>query len=124
MAHILLIDDDDTLRAILRRALEQNGHSVCAVSDGRQALEQFDSSVELILIDMLMPHMGGLETIDVLKKRAPSVPVIGMSGGGEIPAEDYLGVAKIIGADRTLVKPFDQSALLEAVNELLLEPAG
>ena len=124
MAHILLIDDDDTLRAILRRALEDDNHSVCAVSDGKQAIIQFHDSVQLIIIDMLMPHMGGLETIDALKKRAPAVPIIGISGGGEIASEEYLGVATIIGADRTLAKPFARSALLRAVNELLLESVG
>lgn len=121
MAHILLIDDDDKLRVLLCHALEQNDHSVCAVSDGQEALRQFDDSVQLIIIDMLMPHMGGLETIDALRKRDPSVPIIGISGGGEIASEEYLGVARTIGADRTLAKPFAQPALLRAVNELLLE---
>jgi DNA-binding response OmpR family regulator len=124
MAHILLIDDDDTLRAMLRHALERAHHSVLAVSDGQQALRQFSDSVQLIIIDMLMPHMGGLETIDALKKRKPSVPIIGISGGGEIPPEEYLSVARIIGADYTLIKPFDHAALLCAVNELLAEPVS
>ena len=124
MAHILLIDDDDTLRAILRHALERAKHSVLAVSDGQQALRQFNDSMQLIIIDMLMPHMGGLETIDAFKKRAPTVPIIGISGGGEISPEEYLSVARIIGADHTLIKPFAQDELLCAVNELLLEPVS
>jgi CheY-like chemotaxis protein len=124
MAHILLIDDDDALRALLSRALERDDHLVCAVSDGQQALRQFDDSVQLVVTDMLMPQMGGLETIDALRKRAPWVPIIGISGGGEIASEEYLGVAKIVGANRTLAKPFEHAALLRAVNELLLEPVS
>ena len=122
MAHIVGIEDDDTLRTILRRALEQTGHAVSVAADGAEGIRQFDQSVQLVVIDMLMPKLGGLETIDALKKVAPSVPIIGVSGGGEISIEEYLGVAKIIGADRTLAKPFAHSALLEAISELLLQP--
>lgn len=123
MAHILIIDDDDNLRAVLRRVLESEGHVVSAACDGREALRVFGSSVDLVITDMLMPEMDGLETIGALKKRVAGLPIIGMSGGGQIRPEEYLNVATILGADRTLIKPFSHSALLDAIAELLAEPA-
>lgn len=124
MAHILIIDDDDNLRAVLRRVLESEGHFVSVACDGQEALRVFGSSVNLVITDMLMPRMGGLETIDALKQRVAGLPIIGMSGGGDIRPEEYLNVAAILGAGRTLAKPFEHAALLRAVNELLLEPVN
>ena len=119
MAHILIIDDDDNLRAVLRRVLETEGYQVSAACDGQEALQLFERSVDLVITDMLMPQMGGLETIDALRQRAAGVPIIGMSGGGQIRPEEYLNVAAALGANRTLSKPFARAALLETVSELL-----
>lgn len=124
MAHILIIDDDDNLRAVLRRVLESEGHVVSAACDGREALRVFGSSVDLVITDILMPEMDGLETIGVLKQRVAGLPIIGMSGGGHIRPEEYLNVAAILGADRILIKPFAHLALLEAVAELLPAPTS
>ena len=124
MAHILVIDDDDNLRAVLRRVLESEGHVVSTAGDGQEALRMFGSTIDLVITDMLMPRMGGLETIDALKQKASGLPIIGMSGGGEIRPEEYLNVAGMLGAGRILIKPFAHPALLEAVAELLPEPTG
>jgi two-component system response regulator CpxR len=119
MAKILLIDDDAGLRTILQRALEREKHSVCAVTNGREALERFDDTIDLVIIDILMPRLGGIETIDALKKKRDALPIIAMSGGGEVSSNEYLGVAEVVGAACTLCKPFSQLVLVEAVDELL-----
>lgn len=122
MAHILIIDDDENLRTVLRHVLEGEGHVVSVACDGREALRIFGNSINLVITDMLMPEMDGLETIGALKKRAAGLPIIGMSGGGMIRPEEYLNIAAILGADRTLAKPFEHAALLETIAQLLPEP--
>lgn len=119
MAHILVIDDEESMRMLLRMLLEADGHAVTTANEGGQALSNFDHSMHLVITDVLMPGMGGLQTIDSLRKRAPSVPIISMSGGGEVGSEEYLGVTHLIGADRSLAKPFSSVALRETIAELL-----
>ena len=119
MAHILIIDDDSAIRDFLRRVLELKGHLVSTAEDGRDALTQFDESVDLVITDMLMPKMNGAQTIQNLKTRSPGLPIIGISGGSLTPAQTFLGVAVAVGADRTLEKPFNVLALYEAVTAML-----
>ncbi len=120
MAHILIIDDDESMRMLLRLMLESDGHEVSVAEDGEHALQQFDGSVQLVITDVLMPGMGGLQTIDCLRKLAPCIPIISMSGGGAVASEEYLGVARLVGADRTLAKPFSAAALRETMAGLFL----
>lgn len=82
MAHILIIDDDGGIRSFLQRVFEMKGHAVTTAANGLDALRVFNRSVDLVITDMLMPHMDGLETIRCLKKLAPGLPMIAISGGG------------------------------------------
>ena len=106
---------------LLSKALANGGHTVSVAQNGIEALKVFDDSVELVLSDVLMPHMGGLETIDQLRKRSTSIPIISMSAGAQIRPNEYLRVAGAIGANRTLAKPFWDWELLEIISELLSE---
>ncbi|HEU5091875.1 MAG TPA: response regulator [Nitrospira sp.] len=120
MASILVIDDEDSLRAALRRNLQKAGYHVIEANEGRQGLQQLASfPVNLVLIDIFMPGKEGLETIRELRRSYPNIPVIAMSGGGSKGMADVLGVATLLGARRTLLKPFTGQELLEAVQHEL-----
>ena len=120
MASVLVIDDEDSLRAALRRNLQKSGYQVVEASEGRQAIQLLASSqVDLVLIDIFMPGKEGLETIRELRKSYPNIPVIAMSGGGSKGMADVLHVAKVFGARRALLKPFTGQELIEAVQHEL-----
>jgi len=117
MARILLIDDDDAVRTMLRLTLAHFGHTVIEARDGKEGLELFQhANVDLLITDIVMPEKEGLEVLMELRKRQPPVKIIAISGG------DYLHMAKLMGAAKVLAKPFSTDVLIAAVNELL--PAG
>jgi len=120
MAQILVIDDDDSLRTLLRRVLEGAGHEVFEASNGNIALEmQRENLVDLIITDIFMPEKEGTEFIMDMSEEFPQVKVIAMSGGGNVAEVDFLNLAKNLGALKTFQKPFKQADLLAAVEELL-----
>ncbi len=116
MPSVLIIDDDDNLRDSLRRTLHKAGYTVSDASDGKQGLLKLETvSPDLILLDIFMPGKEGLETIVELRRSHPGVRVIAMSGGGTKGMIDVLKAATLLGARRTLAKPFSPEQLLEAV---------
>jgi len=120
MPHLLVIDDDDQLRPMLRMSLEQMGHTVAEARNGNEGLaEHARHPADLILTDLIMPDKDGLETIMALKKENPGVKIIAMSGGGRNTASGYLQVAKLMGAGYVLAKPFTLDELNVAVHGLL-----
>jgi DNA-binding response OmpR family regulator len=123
MAHVLVIEDERSLRDFVREALERAGHEVSLAADGRDGLRQCRASrapVDLVITDLIMPEQEGLETIMLLRRERPALPVIAMSGGGGGGrTRDLLATARILGAARTLAKPFRLAELLTAVHELL-----
>ena len=121
MPSILIIDDDDSLRASLCRTLRKEGYTIFEASDGRQGMKQLEHSpVDVILLDMFMPDKDGLETIMELRRTHPGSRIIAMSGGGFKGKVDVLHVAKKLGVRRTLAKPFTREQLLDALREELL----
>ena len=119
MAHILVIDDDAVLRAVLTFALKSAGHAVNCAPDGRRALELLRTeSADLVITDLVMPEQDGIETIMAIRHLFPALPVVAMSGA--LPnASLYLEIAANLGVRRALAKPFDTATLLDAVNEVL-----
>jgi DNA-binding response OmpR family regulator len=122
MARILVIDDDQAVRATLKVLLERIGHQVLTAEDGRRGLhsivsEQFD----LAIIDIFMPEMDGFETIRMVRKANPSIPIVVMSGASPTAASrpDFLSMATKLGAVRSLQKPFNSSALHDVVEACL-----
>jgi two-component system response regulator (stage 0 sporulation protein F) len=114
MATILVIDDQAPIRALLRVALEGAGHEVLEASNGRLGLELYrEKSADLVITDIVMPEMDGLEMILELTRNFLNVKVIAMSGGLE--SEGQLRVAKLLGARQTFRKPLDMEELLSAV---------
>lgn len=120
MNHILVIDDEDAVRTLLRNYLESEGYSVCMARDGKQALQLFDQyPADLIITDVFMPEQDGLEVLAALRRKRSAIPVIVISGGGRMYVHDVLHIAKTLGATRVLDKPIALELLLTTVQELL-----
>jgi DNA-binding response OmpR family regulator len=118
IASILIIDDDPQIRLLLRHVLEAEGHVVLQASNGRQGLSMAQlTSPDLVITDVLMPDTDGLEVTVTLHRECPAIRIIAFSGSGE--EMDYLGVAKMLGAHRTLRKPLTMADLLNAVEQEL-----
>jgi CheY-like chemotaxis protein len=116
MARILLIDDESALRFPIRVKLVAMGHTVEEASNGKIGLERFRAfSPDLVITDMVMPVMEGMETIQALRRSGSSVKIIAMSGDGMNPAGAYLRTAEKLGADYVLAKPFSHEELEAAV---------
>jgi two-component system response regulator (stage 0 sporulation protein F) len=118
MATILVIDDEDSIRTLLKDVLEKAGHRVIQASDGRAGLEAYQKNkVDLVLMDILMPDTDGLEATLQLTREYLDAKVIAMTGAqGD---KNFLDVAKLFGARRVFAKPFDLAKLVQAVNEEL-----
>jgi CheY-like chemotaxis protein len=119
---ILIVEDDDELRSVLREVLEREGYGVAEAADGKAAMElQRLTGADLVITDIIMPEMDGIETIMALRKGFPWVKIIAMSGGHRAGPRAFLNLAKALGAHRTLHKPFIFEDMLDAVDELLEE---
>ncbi len=122
MARILIIEDDESVAAMLRTVLERNGYEVTTAANGREGVRLYsDQQVDLVISDILMPEMDGLETFKELRRMSPDVKIIAISGGGERLNMDVLRVAELLGAAATFNKPYRIEALLAAVRQLLAE---
>jgi CheY-like chemotaxis protein len=123
VARILIIDDEDQPRRMLQQVLIRVGYDVVEARDGNEGLQLFRASpTDLIITDILMPEKEGLETIIDLRREFPAVKIIAISGGGRTGNLNFLEVAKRLGAQRTLQKPFELQEMIAAVRELLQEP--
>jgi CheY-like chemotaxis protein len=110
---VLVIEDNLELREYLRVALEAAGHDPLTAAHGREALGYLNGhKVDVVITDLFMPEMDGIEVIAALRGQFPHLKVIAMSGR---PGVDYLTVAKELGAARILRKPFAMDDLLTAV---------
>jgi len=119
---LLVIDDDNLVRAALTDMLETAGFEVVTASNGRLGLELLDTTpVDAIITDILMPEQEGLETIREARQRFPEIRILAISGGGET---QLLRFAESFGADQTLPKPFTGSQLVAAVRSLLAGRGG
>lgn len=121
MAYVLVVDDDDDLRSTITKVLTRAGHDVTEATDGLEALSLVGTHpFALAFVDLFMPRMDGLELIPKLQVQSPATRIVAMSGGvfgGK--AVDLLRSAERLGAVRTLVKPFEMTALLGLLDELL-----
>jgi DNA-binding NtrC family response regulator len=120
MAHILLIDDDEAVRAPTARLLELMGHEVQTAEHGEAGLEVWrEGGADLVITDVCMPGMSGLDVIVQLRAFAPDLPILAMSGGLKSQRLDLEGTASKAGPIRALEKPFTIDELRSAVGELL-----
>ncbi len=116
MPSVLVVDDEDQVRALLRTTLEQAGYQVVEGRTGKEGLERYrESPTDLVIMDILMPGKDGLESIMELRSEYPAAKIIAITGGSQnVGSMDFLDVAKMMGARRTLHKPFQLKELLEA----------
>lgn len=120
MARILVIDDEAPIRHVLRQALELRGHTVVEAQNGAIGLRLFQTEpADLVITDILMPEVEGLECIMKLRKISPDLRIIAMSGGGLTVHIDVLSLAHPLGACRIFAKPFDLHRMVAAIEEEL-----
>ena len=120
MPSILVVDDEDQIRRLIRETLEQAGYHVTEARDGKEALQQYRlAQADLVIMDILMPDQDGLETtatFATLRRVFPHVKVIAITGGSDmIGILNFLDVAKILGAHNTIQKSFEMKTLLDTV---------
>jgi CheY-like chemotaxis protein len=121
MVTILVVDDEVGMRDFMRRSLEPAGYRVVEAKDGNHAMVVFRRErPELVITDIIMPNLDGIDTIAAMKSEYPALKVIAISGGGRAHVMDLLAVAPLAGADLVLSKPFRHSVLLDQV-ALLME---
>lgn len=122
MSRILIIDDDPSILTLFEQYLKSAGYAVTTAPDGQTGLKLLDQrSFDLIITDILMPEMDGLELLLELRKNWKNIPVIAVSGGMKIQPVNFLPQAKKFGAKRIFEKPVTLSELLQAVQKLLEE---
>jgi len=120
MARILVIDDQEPIRRIVRRALEQAGHDVLDASDGEMGMEILvRHSADVVITDIFMPGQDGIVTLREIRKRFPTVKVIVMSGGDSTGTLDMRQDAEFLGAVKSLQKPFTTREIVESVQAVL-----
>ncbi len=129
MARILVIDDEESIRTALRRALELDGHTVILAEDGEEGETFFrENPADLVITDIIMPKREGLGLLANLLVDYPGVKIIIISGGARMThgpdLQALLDVAKSQGACKTFMKPFELNEILESVNDLLAGEAG
>ena len=125
MALILVADDEPLVRGTLCGILRRAGYEVIEAEDGDQVLEACATAhPDLVLIDIIMPNREGVETIAALREVYRDLPIVAMSGGGRTGSTTFLAFSGRVGANRVLMKPMRNAALLEAVAGCLLPVAA
>ena len=121
---ILIIDDESEVREVLRLHLESANYNVIEATDGEEGVNMMKSGsnllqVGMIICDIRMPKVNGIEAIDFLKKNAPSIPIIVVTG---YPDSDLAVSLLKKGVKDYMVKPIEKAKLLEKVAEVLAAP--
>jgi len=119
MARILLIDDDASLRGTMSRMLVPLGHEVFEAADGKQGLVRFwEIEPDVVVCDVILPERDGIEIVNAVKAARPTTRVLAISGGGQKRFLELLRLAKDMGADAALEKPFRKLDFVDAITRL------
>jgi len=122
MPHILIIDDDTAIRSVFEQLLQSKGYSVETASEGKAGLEKMHArKPDLIITDIMMPEMDGLEVVQRIRDEHPKLPVIAISGGMQTTSMNFLPLAERFGACKVFEKPIALAKLVEAIENLLSE---
>lgn len=122
MPSLLVIDDDEQVRHLIREAFEGAGYTVTEARDGVEGTAQFRRApADLVILDILMPEKEGIETILDLKREFPEIKILVISGGSERAHINLLDLAKRLGAWRAIKKPFEIRSLLDLAATALRE---
>ena len=124
MAAILIVDDDPTVRMVAAEMLRGSGYAILEAQDGVEALQILRHvPVDLIVLDMLMPNMDGVETIRAVRVAYPDARILAISSGGRSDPRAYLEMAMAFGADEVMQKPLRLATFASTVETLLQRPA-
>ena len=122
---ILVVDDEADVIRMITLILEDADYQVISVNRGEDAIKLLArQAVDLIVTDIIMPDMEGIEFIQSVKASHPAVPIVAISGGGRSHNADFLKFARSLGARATLSKPFRREELLAAVSKILAPAAS
>ena len=120
MARVLLLEDHEIVCTVLAQFLKNGGHEVLASITSTRLLEDINTfQPDVIVTDIIMPDMDGIEVIRQVRRCDGDLPVIAISGGGRVSGAEYLELADAVGAAATLEKPFDEADLLSAVADVV-----
>jgi len=130
MAKIIVIDDEEDIRNVLKQVLERAGYDVAVAESGKEGLEMLEQEgADLVITDVIMPGMDGVSLAREIRDKYRDTRILVISGGGNVAPESYepgaicttafLSSAKNAGADRTMTKPFDRQDLMRIITELL-----
>jgi len=112
---ILIIDDDERILTSLQDILQQEGYIISCATSGKEGLKQFEAiNPDLVITDIVMPDMEGIELINRIRKNNIKIPIIAMSG--DLLGQKFLKAARLLGAIDTLLKPFNAKELKEKIN--------
>jgi DNA-binding NtrC family response regulator len=122
MMHVLVIDDDANVGAAIEAILASQNIKTTLAFRAHSGIHALELSIfDVAIVDIFMPGMSGLDTIEKIKQRAPNVPTVAMTGfrfrASMDPAMDFLGLAVQRGATSRLRKPFTPQQLIDAINE-------
>ncbi len=125
MATILIIDDDDLMRASIRAMLESGGHKVLEAPNGRVGVRLVqETPVDLVMTDIIMPGKDGVTTIGEIHQQFPNIKIIAMSSAEPGDPLADLEIAWVYGAQKSFQKPIKRETLFAAIEELLGESAA
>ncbi|GAB6904914.1 Response regulator receiver protein [Desulfosarcina cetonica] len=120
MSTVLIVDDDPGIRKLLCKTLQREGITVIEAKNGIECMEHIQTqTIDLVVIDIIMPQQDGLTTIAELKKNDCHAKVVAISGGLVLTSDAYLEEAQRIGADRIIPKPIDREQFVAMVRQLL-----
>lgn len=120
MPGILIVEDENDLREMLKVSLARKKFTVLEAGNGKDAIIHFKPAVtDLVITDLIMPEEDGLKVIMRLREIKPSLKIIAISGGGKAGPASYLNLAKALGADAVYSKPFSVNEMIKKIEELL-----
>jgi DNA-binding response OmpR family regulator len=122
MPGIMIVEDDNDLREMLKISLLQRKYTVIEAGNGKEAIAKFKPAlIDLVVTDIIMPDEDGLKVIMKLREIKPSIRIIAISGGGKAGPGNYLNLARALGANEIFSKPFSVQTLLTKI-DTILEP--
>lgn len=118
--HILIVDDDEMMRAFVKEVLLINNFRVTEAENGKTGLKKFRESIpDLVITDIIMPEMEGITFIRELRSHNETIPIIAMTGNVHGRMEELLDISSQLGANEILHKPVTSKELLETINNLI-----
>jgi len=121
--HILVIDDEYLVRYTLARVLRNDGYDVVTAADGQRGMVAFrESAPDIVITDIIMPEQDGIATIRQMRRERPQIKILAISGEVGIGNFDVLEIARKLGADDVIGKPFDAAALLACLRAMQAAP--